>query len=758
MRAIDSQADPARDQPGRPRRAEGGDTRRAGRRVARGGRNRWASELLKEATASRRRPPRTRLRRPSRMRLRNGLRGRGDGRRGAGRDERDGGAFWPRGDGLAAVDRRRTSARARGRSCAPAGRRSSPTASAFNRRALRGGVGPRAAPTTPPPIGHGDRAVTDAAVADRASSPIERRGDRLLNGIYPGGAYTHLLSSKHAGVIQTPQVRPSTATSSAFGCHRRRSQLREPHHRELRGAARRHLPPALQPQVATEMTWAQWDADVLAGLHRLHRVRDPGRRDAASQLDPEDGQLQTNRPVRRRDGRSFDRGWRGSCSTTRSGDAKRDTDLPVLSPAGRRGGRCGTGRPRLARRARRALIGAPSSARWWRAWRDDRRADRDRRRRAPRRVRARRSAAAVAGRARRPARAGRPSTGCSSATCRWRAVPPGWSKRRRRTSRCWCAATTGPSARPCPARSSPRWMTRRYDDPGLVRLRLADAIAAPDNPLTARVAVNRVWRHLFGYGLVRTVDNFGRLGDPPTHPALLDHLAAELRRRRPLGEAARPTPRPRAAAYRMSSQGSARGRSRPTRRTGCCSTPTCAGSTPRPSATRFSRSRAGSTRRCTARRCRCTTRPGTRPDGGRPEQRPRRRRRAPQHLPGDSPQRAQPVPRRLRPAAAGDDARPARRHQRARRSRSTHAQQPVRHRAGGGVGAASRRGRGGVDRRAASTHMFVKALDPPALGRGARAGRRLSRRRWQRSAAARRVVAALRRRRCGRTLRTACST
>ena len=60
------------------------------------------------------------------------------------------------------------------------------------------------------------------------------------------------------------------------------------------------------------------------------------------------------------------------------------------------------------------------------------------------------------------------------------------------------------------------------------RLELAELVASPKNPLTARVYVNRVWHWLFGQGLVRTPDDFGHVGDLPSHPELLDYLTHEF--------------------------------------------------------------------------------------------------------------------------------------------------------------------------------------------------------------------------------------
>jgi mono/diheme cytochrome c family protein len=63
---------------------------------------------------------------------------------------------------------------------------------------------------------------------------------------------------------------------------------------------------------------------------------------------------------------------------------------------------------------------------------------------------------------------------------------------------------------------------------GSGRLQLAKWVASAENPLTARVMANRIWMHHFGEGIVRTPNNYGKLGTPPTHPELLDHLAVQF--------------------------------------------------------------------------------------------------------------------------------------------------------------------------------------------------------------------------------------
>ena len=80
------------------------------------------------------------------------------------------------------------------------------------------------------------------------------------------------------------------------------------------------------------------------------------------------------------------------------------------------------------------------------------------------------------------------------------------------------AARAEPAFGPAPPEATTSWRRKHF----------ADWIASPDNPLTARVMVNRIWQHHFGEGIVRTPSNFGKTGMLPSHPALLDWLAAEF--------------------------------------------------------------------------------------------------------------------------------------------------------------------------------------------------------------------------------------
>ena len=71
-------------------------------------------------------------------------------------------------------------------------------------------------------------------------------------------------------------------------------------------------------------------------------------------------------------------------------------------------------------------------------------------------------------------------------------------------------------------------ISKPSEKPAFTRLDLADAVCSADNPLTARVMVNRIWQHHFGRGIVGTPSNFGLSGEAPTHPKLLDTLAVRF--------------------------------------------------------------------------------------------------------------------------------------------------------------------------------------------------------------------------------------
>jgi hypothetical protein len=412
-------------------------------------------------------------------------------------------------------------------------------------------------------VGHGTGLT--ATPSRPGEFAVERRGDRLLNGIYPAGAYTHLLSTKHPGVIQTPSftIDSDFISFRVMGGDLSFVNLIIENYSVPRGGIY-HL--RFSPKT-DEMAWVQWDTEFWKGFNAY--IEFATQDDATRfQLDPEDSQLR-HRPTRRGDGRSFI----GASRIVFHDEQRtpRETVVPVLSllggfpdssvagaqASGAAGGLGSAPASRHAAPASRedlaALIGRRAGEAVA-AWRDDRLTEQQ----------------AVfldeLVRADLLPRSLEELVELRAPVAEYRLLERDVPVARRVPAVIDEAAPDQPLLVRGNHRNLgdvvPRGFltavdNRPYPEPGLVRLRLAEAVTAPDNPLTARVAVNRVWRYLFGYGIVRTVDNFGRLGDPPSHPELLDHLAAgfaddgysikRLVRRLVLSR-----------AYRMSSQASAR--------------------------------------------------------------------------------------------------------------------------------------------------------------------------------------------------------
>ena len=354
-------------------------------------------------------------------------------------------------------------------------------------------------------IGHG------AGFTDGPSRPgefwISSIGDRVLNGIYPAGVYTHLLSSKHNAVIQTPRFKIDTDYISLrlLGGDLSFAQLIIENYAVPRNGvyALRYSPKKDQ------MDWLQWDTTFWKGFTGY--IEFATRQDVTTfTYDPIDADSEL-RPQPRRDGRSYI-----GASRIVFHDAKEtpeETIVPILylleenTPNSPR---------KLAQLVRRRLVDAI------RAWRDGNLTEKQtvfldefvRRDVLPRSLddleslgllvneyRVLEAEVPVARRAPGVIEEGSPDQPF---------LVRGSHK------------NPGP---PVPRRFLTALRSTSYGDPATVRLRLAEEIVSPDNPLTARVMINRIWKHLFGRGIVPTVDNFGKLGEAPTHPELLDYLA-----------------------------------------------------------------------------------------------------------------------------------------------------------------------------------------------------------------------------------------
>ena len=332
-------------------------------------------------------------------------------------------------------------------------------------------------------------------------------GGQIVRGVYPGGAYTHLLSEKHNGVLQSPRFKVDSDYISLrlAGGNFSVARLMIENYSVPRGGIYHQRYTAKSDQGE----WHTWKTDYWKGFSAY--IEYATLQDATNYLPDSIDARKRPRPTPNDDGRSYM--GVGQVVFHNGDDTPRDTVTPIeyVLTAG-----APDSSEDLAALYERLLLEAIE------AWRDESLSERQaayldffvRNKLLPNSVVGLDDVAALVADYRKledetpvPRRA--PviiDEGGPDQKLLIRGDPDTYGD-------------------PVPRRFLSVLGGREYSDPSMARLDLAKDLTAPSNPLAARVMVNRVWRYLFGRGLVRTVDNFGTLGEKPSHPELLDYLA-----------------------------------------------------------------------------------------------------------------------------------------------------------------------------------------------------------------------------------------
>ena len=370
------------------------------------------------------------------------------------------------------------------------------------------------------------------SAADPGEFFVQPGGDRVVSGIYPSGVYTHLLTPKHNGILQSPRfkIEHDSISFRVLGGNVSAVQLIIENYAVPRGGIYNQRFDITED----EMQWVRWDTTYWKGFTGYLEFATLG-----------DYTHRKRTPVSRADGRSYfgvDR-----VVFHNNDERPKETIVPVRHLLD---GDAPSSREELARRFREVLVAAVE------AWRDGTLTEEQ--------------AAYLDYFARHdllPTSLGQ-LIHLQPLVAEYRRleaeVPiprraPGLLDEGSPDHPLFVRGNHKNPGDPVPRRFLTALGGEPLGDPREVRLHLAGQVANPSNPLTARVAVNRIWRHLFGEGIVRTVDNFGELGAEPTHTELLDYLTDRFVKE---GWSIKKMVRLLATsrAYRMSSQPSAKAR------------------------------------------------------------------------------------------------------------------------------------------------------------------------------------------------------